>query len=121
LRRPWPDLSAIRFPAYAPLLVALALLGSFLPGLAGTIAGVFAAALLIAFAVMGLAVLHAITRGMRGRLAMLLGTYVLLAIVQWPILVIALLGLAETGINLRGRIAARQPPPSSPSPPSSPL
>ena len=110
LRRPWPDLSAMTFPTYAPLLVALAAAASFLPGILGTLAGVLTASMLIAYAALGLAVLHAITRGLRGRVIMLGGIYVLLAFVGWPVLMIALLGLAESAIDLRGRIASRLPP-----------
>jgi hypothetical protein len=110
LRRPWPDLSAMTFPTYAPLLVAVAAAASFLPGILGTLAGVLTASMLIAYAALGLAVLHAITRGLRGRAIMLGGIYVLLAFVGWPVLMIALLGLAESAIDLRGRIASRLPP-----------
>lgn len=112
LRRPWPELSAMRFPAYAPILVALAAAGSFLPGILGSIAGVFTACLLIAYAVLGLAVLHSITRGLRGRAVMLGGTYALLAFFGWPVLMITLLGLADTALDLRGRLPKRPPPPS---------
>jgi hypothetical protein len=110
LRRPWPDLSAMSFPSYAPLLVAIAAAASFLPGIIGTLAGVLTAAMLIAYAALGLAVLHAVTRGLRGRAFMLGGTYALLAFVGWPVLMIALLGLAESAIDLRGRMASRLPP-----------
>jgi hypothetical protein len=113
LRRPWPELSAIRFPSYAPMLMALAAAGSFLPGILGTIAGVLTACLLIAYAVLGLAVLHAITRGMRARAFMLSGTYVVLSFFGWPVLLIALLGLADSALDLRRRMP-RRPPPASP-------
>jgi hypothetical protein len=112
LRRPWPELSAIRFPSYAPMLMAVAAVGSFLPGILGTIAGVLMASLLIAYAVLGLAVLHAITRGMRARAFMLSGTYVVLAFFGWPVLMIALLGLADSALDLRRRMSNPPPPPS---------
>ena len=64
--RPWPDLSALAFPAPAPALLAAAIAGSFLPGLVGISSGVFAASLLMAYAILGFAVLHTITRGMSG-------------------------------------------------------
>src|ERR1700694_2771266 len=35
LRRPWPDLSEVEFPAFFPVLLALAIAGSFLPNLSG--------------------------------------------------------------------------------------
>jgi hypothetical protein len=113
LRRPWPELAAMRFPSYAPMLVALAAAGSFLPGILGSIAGVVAACLLIAYAVLGLAVLHAITRGLRGRAVMLGGTYVLLSFFGWPVLLITLLGLADSALDIRRRMP-KPPPPASP-------
>ena len=87
LQRPWPDLSAMKFPSYAPILLAIGLLGAFAhlvigavltilarlgadevlrvpvteaaaPGLIGIIGGVFAASLLMAYGVLGFAVLH---------------------------------------------------------------
>ena len=67
LRRPWPDLSTLTFPPFAPGLLAAAVAGSFLPDLFGLLSGVFAASLLMAFAILGFAVLHAITRGMGSR------------------------------------------------------
>ncbi|HEY0566853.1 MAG TPA: DUF2232 domain-containing protein [Xanthobacteraceae bacterium] len=111
LRRPWPELAAMRFPPYAALLTALSAAGTFLPGILGTIAGVFTASLLIAFAALGLAVLHTITRGLRGRPVILGGTYLVLAFVQWLVLLIALLGLADSALDLR-RLLAKPPPPA---------
>ena len=67
LRRPWPDLSAMTLPGFTPGLLAAAIAGSFLPDLPGMLAGVLAASLFMAYAIMGFAVLHAITRGMGGR------------------------------------------------------
>ena len=39
LRRPWPDLTELRFPPYAPAALAAAIAGSFLPDLIGTAVG----------------------------------------------------------------------------------
>ena len=58
LRRPPSDLSAMRFPVYAPALTAAAVAASFLPGIVGISAGVLAASLLMAYAILGFAVLH---------------------------------------------------------------
>lgn len=113
LRRPWPELSAMRFPPYVAMLVALATAGTFLPGILGTVASVFTASLLIAYVALGLAVLHAITRGMRGRSVMLGLTYVVLGFVYWLVLLIALLGLADSALDLRARMS-KPPPPASP-------
>ena len=112
LKRPWPDLAAIAFPPLVPAALALAIAGSFLPGLIGIVAGVLAATLLTAYAILGFAVLHKITSGISGRGLVLAGAYATVGLLGWPVLVMVLLGLADTVIDLRGRVAARRSPPS---------
>lgn len=112
LQRPWPDLTMLTLPPAAPALLAGAVAGSFLPDLLGVLAGVLAASLLMAFAFLGLAVLHAITRGMDGRSFMLAGAYAAVVVFGWPLLAMALLGLADTVLDIRGRFARRRGPPS---------
>jgi hypothetical protein len=112
LRRPWPELPAISFPRLAPAVLAVALAGIFLPGLLGIVSDVFAAALIIAFAVLGLAVLHVVTRGIGGRTLVLAGVYTALIIFGWPAIILALLGLADTALDLRGRTARTRGPPT---------
>ena len=114
LRRPWPDLSAMTLPGITPGLLAAAIAGSFLPDLLGMLAGVLAASLFMAYALMGLAVLHAITRGMGGRTFALIGTYFAVVVFGWPILAMSLLGLAESAFNIRARFAAPAAGPPSP-------
>jgi hypothetical protein len=112
LRRPWPDLSALALPGIASGLLALAVVGMFLPDLLGILSMVFAASLVMAFAIMGFAVLHAITRGMGSRTLLLAGAYVTVVLAGWPLLVMALLGLSESALDLRGRLARRRGPPT---------
>ena len=112
LHRPPSDLSAMRFPAYAPLLTAAAVAATFLSGIAGIFSGVLAASLLMAYALMGFAVLHAITRGVRSRPFMLGGAYVAVIIFGWPVIVMSLLGLADTALDFRGRVLRRRGPPN---------
>jgi hypothetical protein len=112
LTRPWPDLATLTLPAPSAGLLAAAIAGSFLPDLAGVLSGAFAASLLMVFAVLGLAVLHAITRGVAGRTVMLAGVYGVTIVLGWPILAISILGLAEAVFNIRGRVARRRGPPS---------
>jgi hypothetical protein len=112
LRRPWPDLSAITLPAVAPALFAAAIAGTFLPDLAGTMAGVAAASLLMVFALLGFAVMHVITRGMDHRTLALAGVYGVSIVFLWPLLAMALLGLIETAFHIRARVAAKRGPPS---------
>ncbi len=111
LRRPWPDIPAMEFPHYAPGLLAVAVAGTFVPGLVGIIAGVLTASLLIAYAALGLAVLHSVTRGIAGRRAVLIGAYLVLGAFGWPLLLASLAGLVETLVSLRARLARRKRPP----------
>ena len=112
LRRPPPDLSAMTFPTYAPGLLAAAVAGSFLPGMIGIAAGVLSASMLMAYAFLGFAVLHAITRGMSSRMLVLGGVYAAVMVFGWPVLVLTLIGLADTAIDIRGRFAQKRGPPS---------
>ena len=112
LKRPWPDLAALALPPSSSALLVAAIAGSFLPDLAGVLSGVFAASLLLAFEILGIAVLHAITRGMRARIVMLTGLYAAAAVFGWPVLAVALLGLAESILNIRSRVARKRGPPS---------
>ena len=109
LRRPWPDIAAMQLPGFTPLLLAGSLLGAFLPGLIGFAAGVLAASLLMAYAILGFAVLHAITRGMDSRGFVLAGVYAVVGIFHLPLLVMTLVGIAETMLDIRARIARTHP------------
>jgi|SRR5262249_55082964 len=111
LTRPWPDLAALALPASSSALLALAVAGSFLPDLAGIISGSFAASLLMAFAILGFAVLHAVTRGMTSRPFVLAAVYAAAALIGWPVLAVSILGLADTAFDIRGRIANKRGPP----------
>jgi hypothetical protein len=112
LARPWPDLAALSLPPLTAGLLAAAIAGSFLPDLVGVLFGALAASLLMAFAVLGFAVLHSITRGMGSRAIVLAGVYGLTIVFGWPVLAMSLLGLAEIVLNIRGRVARKRGPPS---------
>lgn len=114
LRRPWPDLPALTLPGLTPGLLAAAIAGSFLPDLLGLVAGVLAASLFMAYAIMGFAVLHAITRGIGARAFALTGAYVAVLLFGWPILAMSMLGLAENAFNIRDRFAAKRGPGGGP-------
>jgi hypothetical protein len=110
LKRPWPDIPAMTFPRYAPALLAAAAVISFVPDIVGLVASLFAATMLVAFTMLGFAVLHVLTRGLPGRAAMLGGAYVFVATLGWPALAAALLGVAESIFKWRARAAGRGPP-----------
>lgn len=113
LRRPWPEIPAMRFPRYAFAFTVATLALSFLPDIFGIFAGVFGIVTLIAYGVLGLAVIHTVTRGTRVRGAILTTTYASLAILIWPILIAMLIGLADSIFDFRARFAAwRGTPPA---------
>jgi hypothetical protein len=71
--------------------------------------------MLLAYGLLGLAVMHAITRGMGSRPFALGGLYAAVIIFGWPILLLSMLGLADTAFDLRGRVATRRKNNSTPS------
>jgi hypothetical protein len=114
LRRPWPEIAAMTFPAWAPLLLAVAIAASFAGDLIGIVAGILGASLLMAYAIIGFAVLHAITRNLTSRALLLAGTYFIVLTFGWPVIAMTLLGLVDTMFNLRGRIGLKRGPPTAP-------
>jgi hypothetical protein len=96
LKRPWPAIAQMTFPPFAPTLLAIAVAGTY--------------------ALLGFAVMHAITTGIGGRRFMLTGLYLTVGLFGWPIVLMALVGLIETVLGLRARHAARRPPPLPPGP-----
>jgi magnesium-transporting ATPase (P-type) len=115
LKRPWPQIAQMTFPPFAATVLAIAVAGTFLPDLIGLASGIFTASLLLAFALLGFAVLHAVTAGVTGRGFMLTGLYFSVGLFGWPIVLMSFLGLIETMVALRARVASRKPP-STPGP-----
>jgi hypothetical protein len=105
LTRPWPDLAAMTFPRPLALVLIGAAIVTMLGGMLGIVAGVLVAGLLMAYGVLGFAVLHAITQGLSARGLVLGGVYAAVMVIGWPVLALCLLGLIETAIDLRARIA----------------
>jgi hypothetical protein len=107
LLHPWPDIPRdLRVPRFAAGLFVVCFALAFLHGFPGMIAGVAAAALGAIFVLQGLAVLHDLSRGMRFRALLLFGLYLAVALLlPWPLVVFALIGLAEAAFGLRDRKA----------------
>jgi len=112
LARPWPQLSSMSFPPLVAAALAVAIVLSFLDGMLGIVGGIVAASLLLAYGVLGFAVLHAITQGMSARPFVLSVTYAGVILLGWPMLALCLLGLVDTAIGLRGRVSAKRGPPT---------
>jgi hypothetical protein len=116
LVRPWPDLASMDPPRAAALILAAGFIGSFLPGLPGLIAALFAATFLLVFTLLGLAVMHVTTRAAPARGLILFALYALLMLQPWIAVFLAGLGLSEQLFGLRRRFG---PPPGG-SPPTAP-
>ena len=105
LTRPWPDLSSIELPVkYSFALVIVLGLSLILPGLAGLILSAFAGALMLAFLLLGLAVVHYVTRTWPARGLILFVTYVAAIFIGWGSIVLVVLGAIEPLAQLRKRV-----------------
>lgn len=113
LTRPWPALPDMTFPPLTAAALGAAAALSFVGGLVGIIAGVVAASLLMAYGVLGFAVMHSVTKGMATRGFVLAGIYASVLIFGWPVLALCLVGLSETFVHFRGRAAVKRGPPAS--------
>ena len=111
--RPWPNLHALELPNAFVLIFAVALVASFLPGLAGLLATGLAGALLFAYVLQGLAVIHVYSRGVPLRALLLAAVYLGILLLGWVGIAVAILGLGEPLFRLRGRGNEHGPPPSS--------
>lgn len=114
LARPWPVIADTTMPrTLLPALVVAAVLAALGSGFIGLTATALVGALICAYALQGLAALHALTRGKPGRPFILGLTYAILVIfLVWVLPVLALFGIIDTLLGLRARRAgiAGSPP-----------
>jgi hypothetical protein len=108
--RDWPDLATLAYPSGFPFLVAAALAASFAPGFVGVVGNSFSGALLLAYLLAGLALMHFIARGRAPWLLWLVYAGLLLF---GPYIAFALMlaGMLEPAVKLRQRLGA--PPPTT--------
>lgn len=107
--RPAPDFVGLALPRWLPAVVALAAVAAFFAGAPRFIGINVLLALSVPFCLAGLAVLHAAARRMAQPGIALLCFYTVAALFGWPFLMIAVLGLLESWLGLRRRLA----PPSN--------
>ena len=112
LQRPWPDLKTTALPQMTLVVLCIALGLSFIGGLSAMFAQIAAAALVMAYAVAGFAVLHTLTLASKSR-ALWLGCAYATCVVTfpWAMLAVALLGLADALFSFRQRFLRSRPPP----------
>lgn len=117
LQRPWPDLAAMDFPFGMSIGLAIALAATTFGGLASAVAASFAGPLFFAYTLLGLAVLHYVTRGKPWRPFLLWAVYAALLFTNiWSAIPITILGLAEDIFFLRARAGVPPPPGAHPGP-----
>jgi Predicted membrane protein (DUF2232) len=108
--RPAPDIVEIELPTWlVGLFAGLCALASFTGGTLGYLAFNLAILLGVAFVFAGLAVVHAAARRFAARSAVLIGAYLAMIILGWPILIVAALGFIEQWAGLRRRLAPSVP------------
>lgn len=112
LRRPWPDLASSELPQVTMLVLAVALALSFASGLVAMLGQIVSSALLMAYMLVGFAVLHVMTQASSGRWWWLMAAYGSVLIFGWPSLIMAMLGLLDNAIGLRRRFSNRATPPT---------
>jgi hypothetical protein len=110
LGRDWPDLPALAFPAGFSLLLALAVLATFGPGVIGVAGSSFTGALLFAYLLAGLALVHFIARH-RARWILWIVYAALLLFVPYGALLVTVAGLLDPVFKLKQRFGS--PPPST--------
>ncbi len=108
--RPTPTLLDIEYPPFLLALFLGALILSLIPGSAAQLGGAIMIALLVPYFLLGLAVIHAISRAWTARIALLGVFYVLLIFTGWLIVPVCLIGLAEPWAALRARFAQSEAP-----------
>jgi hypothetical protein len=113
LHRPWPDLKTAALPPLTLAALSLALALCFVGGLAAMLAQIVSAALVMAYGLIGFAVLHTLTLSMKSRPIWLGGTYAMVLMIGWPILAMVGLGLADAVFGFRQRYLQRRTPPAA--------
>ena len=111
LHRPWPDLKNVELPPMTLVALCIAIALCFTGGLLALLAQIVATALMMAYALTGFAVLHTLTLALKSRAFLLGCTYAIVVMFVWPVLLLAVLGLADAAFGFRRRYLQSRPPP----------
>ncbi|MEA2897069.1 MAG: hypothetical protein QOJ84_2684 [Bradyrhizobium sp.] len=112
LHRPWPDLKSAALPPMTLAALSLALALCFTGGLLAMLGQIASAALMMAYALIGFAVLHTLTLAMKSRALWLGAAYAVVLVFGWPVVVMVGLGLADAVFGFRQRYLQRRTPPA---------
>jgi len=111
LHRPWPDLKSAALPPVTLAALSLALAFCFAGGFPAILAVIVTAALMMAYAIVGFAVLHILTLSVKSRAFWLSCAYSIVVVFVWPVLAIVVLGIADAVFGFRQRYLQGRPPP----------
>lgn len=116
LRRPWPDLATITYPSWTPLLLAVSVIGAaYAPGMLGLFSSAAAGAVYFAYILLGLAILHYITRGNAWRPLILWSVYFAFLVLNTGFsLILVVMALLEPFSPIRRDFLRPPPPPQNP-------
>ena len=111
LARAWPDLPGLAYPAGFSLLLGLALIAAFAPGVIGIAGASFGGALLFAHLLAGLALVHFLARrGARWLLWVVYTGLLIPVFAPYAAFLVTLAGVAEPVLKLKQRLGPPQPP-----------
>ena len=111
LHRPWPDLKSAELPPMTLAALCVAIAFCFTGGLVAILAQIVTAALMMAYALIGFAVLHTLTLALKSRALWLSSSYAIVVVFGWPVLAMVVLGLADALLGIRQRFMRGRPPP----------
>jgi len=111
LSRPWPDLKGVTLPPMTLAALCTAIAFCFSGGLAAIGARSVTSALLLAYALVGFAVLHTLSLALKNRAFWLGSAYAVALIFVWPAFALVALGLADAVFGFRQRFLRGRPPP----------
>lgn len=116
MKRPWPDLRTTTLPRTVLLALVAAVALCFVGGLLTLTAQIVSAALLMAYAITGFAVLHTVTQAFSGRVFVLSAAYAGTLFIGWPLIGMIGLGIADAVFGIRQAYWTRRGPPPMPTP-----
>jgi hypothetical protein len=111
LHRPWPDLKTAELPPMTLAALCVAIAFSFSGGLLALLAQIVTAAVMMAYALTGFAVLHTLTLASKSRAFWLGSAYAIVVMFVWPVIAMVALGLADALFGFRQRYLRGRPPP----------
>jgi len=101
--RPSPEFSGFAMPKWVAVIAVIAILASIAFNLTTPYLGAAVLVLELVFFLQGMAVIHRVSMNWNYRSLVLWAVYLILILFMWPVLIISLLGLADSWIGFRSR------------------